>query len=154
MSKKSFFCWFSVFLLITVLVPIMSVKANNPTSMSFSYSSINEQLNVTITHNNGGTPGHFIGSVIIKVNAIPVKTEVYLSQPGVTFTYSYDNITANNGDTIEVTAICTFTGPFVRSFVVGSSAPEVPGYWGVMIIISISLLSLLAINYRRIKRIK
>ena len=60
MSKKSILYWFLVILLLGISAAIINVKANFPSSISLDYNSGTKQLDVTITHNNGGTPSHYI----------------------------------------------------------------------------------------------
>ncbi|MFW9823462.1 MAG: hypothetical protein ACFFE4_11030, partial [Candidatus Thorarchaeota archaeon] len=70
---------------------IISVKANPPSSISLVYNIGTEQLDVSITHFNSGSSTHIIDQVVIKVNGVTVKTQSYTSQPGNSFTYSYNN---------------------------------------------------------------
>ena len=93
----------------------------------------------------------------IRVNGSIVNTSLYVSQPSITFTYNYDNITANDGATIQVTVVCTISGPTNREIVVGGGTtsngdPAIPGYLGFMIFVAISILALLLLKYRRIRR--
>lgn len=160
MSKKSILYWFFVFFLIGFILSIPNVKANPP-GLSLDYDIGTDQLDVTITHNNGGNINHYISSMTIRVNGSIVKTQLYTSQPGNVFIYSYDNITANEGATIQVTAFCTFTGDQSTSIVVGSSGngtptngePTIPGYLGIYLVVVISILAFLAINYKKIRRL-
>ena len=157
MSKKSILYWFLMILLLGISAAIINVKANFPSSISLDYNSGTKQLDVTITHNNGGTPGHYIEEVTIRVNGSIVNTSLYVSQPSVTFTYNYYNITANDGATIQVTVVCTISGPTNREIVVGGGTtsngdPAIPGYLGFMIFVAISILALLLLKYRRIRR--
>lgn len=161
MSKKSILIWFSLFFLIGISTIIMSVKANAPDNIGLVYNSGTEQLDVTITHNNGGSPTHIIDLVAIKVNGSQVKTMSYGSQPSSTFTYNYANITANIGATIQVIVRCTDSGNFSNSIVVtagnGTSTtgePTIPGYSGLIIAVSISVIALLSLNYKKLRKLR
>ncbi len=158
MSKKSILTCFLVFFLFGISATIVSVSANAPSSIGLVYNSGTEQLDVTITHNNGGSPTHIIDLVAIKVNGTQVKATSYGSQPSITFTYNYGNITANVGATIQVIVRCTISGNFSNSVVVTSGngtsttgEPTIPGYSGLIITVVISFLALLIINYKRIR---
>ena len=159
MSKKSIIYWFLVFFLIGISATITRVKANPPDSIVLVYNTGTEQLDVTITHNNGGSPTHIIDLVAIKVNGTQVKTMSYGSQPSNTFTYNYANITANVGATIQAIVRCTISGNFSNSVVVGSGngtpppeEPTIPGYSGLIIVVVISVIALLSLNYKRIRK--
>ncbi len=161
MLKKRILYLFLVFFFIVISAIIISVKANPISSVVIVYNSGTKQLDVTITHNNGGSSTHIVDEVNIKVNGSSVKTEFYANQPSVTFTYNYDNLTADPGATIQVTAFCTISGAFSNSIVVpggtnpngnGNGEPSIPGYLGLLIIVATSSLALLFIHYKKIKR--
>lgn len=161
MSKISFKYWISVFFFISISATITSVKANPPDSIGLVYNAGTEQLDVTITHNNGGSPTHIINLVAIKVNGTQVKTMSYGSQPSNTFTYNYANITANLGATIQAIVRCTLSGNFSNSVVVGSGngtstpdEPTIPGNSGIIIVLFVSVIALLSLNYKRIRKVR
>jgi hypothetical protein len=159
-KKKNILDWFLVVFLIGISTTIISAKGNFPSSIGIVYNSGTKQVDVTITHNNGGTPGHYIEEVTIRVNGSIVNTSLYVSQPSVTFTYNYGNITANPGATIQATVVCTFSGPSSNSIVIpggtpsnGNGQPSIPGYLGFLIIVVISFLGILFIQYKRVRRV-
>ena len=161
MSIKSIKYWFLVFFFIGISATITNVKANPPDSIGLVYNAGTEQLDVTITHNNGGSPTHIINLVAIKVNGTQVKTMSYGSQPSNIFTYNYANITANVGATIQVIVRCTISGNFSNFVVVGNgngtSTPEeptIPGYSGLGIVVIISVIALISLNYKRIRKLR
>jgi hypothetical protein len=87
----------------------------------------NGNLDVTIYHFVADPTlpppdGHFIESVQIFVNDGLAYEETYTTQPAAvpSFTYSYSNITAYPGDTIEVIATCSVVGSYNESMVVPS----------------------------------
>ncbi|MFW9867401.1 MAG: hypothetical protein ACFFEN_15000 [Candidatus Thorarchaeota archaeon] len=152
MSRKSIVIGLSVFLLICISLTFSNAKANSPANMVLNYDSNTKMLNATITHNIGSIPNHYIESVTIRVNGSIVRIETYTSQPSpTTFTYQYDNITANNGATIQVLAVCSISGSITRSLVVGDGGnglpptdgePGIPGYLGVLLIMGFSVIIL------------
>lgn len=158
MSKRSMLLIFAIFPAILLMGVNVDVKAHSATSMSLDYNTMTEQLNVTITHSVPNQNTHYIISVEIKVNGSTVSTETYTSQPTVnTFKYQYSNITASNGDTILVIAECNQFGTISRSIIVGDDSPQgvepgIPGYLGLWIITASSIIALITINYKRIRR--
>jgi len=125
-----------------------------PSSLTLNYNSNTELVNVTITHIVDNVSTHYIGVVEIRVNGTTVKTEYYINQPSLdTFTYQY-NVTANNGGRIEVTARCSIGGFLTTCIVVGEGlCPEsIPGYLGFWLIMMISVISLLILIRRKMKK--
>ncbi len=159
MSKRSILLGLSIFMAIFLSFTAINVKANPPSNMSLSYNSSTDQLNATITHLTGGTPGHFIESVIIRVNGTIVHSETYGSQPSpTTFTYQYLNIIANIGTTIQVRANCSFTGDVITRTInlTGdngiSPGDSIPGYLGIWIGLGISIGILAPLLYKKIRK--
>jgi hypothetical protein len=155
MSKKSLLYGLGLFLIICISLGILNVKAHPPTGMTLSYNSSIQQLSVTITHSVGSDPSHYIQTVEIDVNGTPALTTPYNSQPDpVSFTYQY-TIPADTGATIQVTAICSISGSITRSIIVGSDStvtPEISGYYGLLIIIGLSLITILISIKKKIKK--
>ena len=162
MNKKSIFYLFVIVIITGISINSINAKANNPPSMSLSYNSSTKVLGVTITHNTDNDPNHYIQSVRINVNASTVKTETYTSQPNSgTFTYQYDNITANSGATIEARAECSIAESITRSIVVGEDPgeqdgePQIIGFIGIILImVFFSTILLLIFNKEPKKVIK
>lgn len=160
MPKKSILFGLSIFFVLFLTLTIIKVNANPISSMSLNYNSNTQQLDVSITHLTGGTPGHYIENVTIRVNGSIVHSEAYTSQPSPTsFTYQYNSIVANIGATIEVWANCSFTGDTItRQLVVsgdnGTTSPDgaIPGYFGMWLIViaCVSIISFLI--YKKIKK--
>jgi len=100
---------------------------------------------------------HYIGVVEIQVDGAIVETEYYINQPSLdTFTYQY-NVTANNGSRIEVTARCSIGGFLTTCIVVGEGlCPPgggiIPGYFGLWLIMVFSIISLLILIRRKMKK--
>jgi len=160
MSKRSILLGFSIFLMISICATILTVKAHTPSGMSLSYNSNTEVLSVTITHSVADNNTHYIESVVVKVNGSTVISDAYTSQPTKgTFTYLYNNVTANEGATILVTATCNIAGSVTRTLTVsdgtsptnGEDGLEIPGYFGIWIIIGFSLIAVLTQVRKKIK---
>jgi hypothetical protein len=166
MTKKKIIFSFVSFFIVFISLTTLSVKANNPSGMSLNYNSSTKLLDVTITHNTGTDPTHYIQSVTVRVNGSIVKSETYTSQPNSgTFTYHYDNITANIGATIQATAICSIAGTITRSITLTDNSgdpngdpvgpngdPVIPGYLGILIITAACLAIVLPKIYKRTKK--
>ena len=156
MSKKSFLLGLSFFFIICLSITIIKVNANPPSDMSLSYDSGTDQLDVSITHLNGGSPGHYIENVTVRVNGSLVHSEAYTSQPSSTsFTYQYNSIVANIGATIHVWANCSLTGDIItRTLIVGGnngSSINIPGYLGMWIILCAFMSILVPLIYKKIR---
>ncbi len=161
MAKKSMLLVFVILSTILLIGGNNYGKAHVASNMSLIYNSTTKEVNVTITHGVADKNAHFIISVEIQVNGSTISTDPYTSQPTTgTFVYQYTNITASNGDTIKVIAICNIAGTISRSIIVGDPAdpqsvePGIPGYLGLWIIFASSTIALLTINYRRIRHMK
>lgn len=155
MSKKSLIYGLGLFLIVCTSLNVLNATAHSPSSMSLSYNSSTQELSATITHSVGSDPSHYIQTVQINVNGTPTLTSPYGSQPDpVSFTYQY-TIAADTGATIQVTAICSISGSITRSIIVGSDStgtPQISGYFGLLVIIGLSMITLLILIKKRIKK--
>ncbi|MFW9780815.1 MAG: hypothetical protein ACFFFB_00855 [Candidatus Heimdallarchaeota archaeon] len=144
MSKKSIYLSLCLFSLICIIYAGSIVRAHTPSNMSLTYSTNTNELSVTITHNVGSDPSHYIDTVIIMVNGSIVDTHVYTSQPNPSmFTYIY-NATANIGAIIFVRAECSISGFREQSLTVTAGTTTtneiIPGFIGFLIPTSISII--------------
>jgi hypothetical protein len=156
MNKKKILLCIIFFITISISLTSFNVRANSPAAISLEYNTTTGVLSVEITHNIGSDDPntHYIESVEIKVNDVIVNTTIYSSQPtSSTFTYQY-NITAEVGDTIQVTAVCNIVGSITRSITVGSPAGGIPGYLGIVLILIISISLLGFIVKKKLKLVK
>jgi hypothetical protein len=154
MRKKSIIYGTSLFFLMVFLLSTTSL-ANSPSSMTLEYDNDTEVLTVSITHTVSNPATHFIESVTIEVNSVIIDTFLYTSQPTSSlFTYVYNNISANFGDTIEVSAICNLVGSITRSIQVGSVEPAIPGFFGIIAILFISVILLIRFNNKKFRKYK
>jgi len=120
-----------------------------------SYNAGTNTLSVTILHGVSNNQTHYISSVQIKVNGSDDQTHYYTSQPGlISFTYEYSVITSNES-IIEVKAICIVGGVLTKTWgstdLPGNGA--IPGYIGLYLVILFSVITLLTIYRRRLKRL-
>jgi hypothetical protein len=154
MPKRNHFFFVLVFFLVFLTVAGVNVRAHPPDDMTLNFNAGTNTLSVTIIHGVADNTTHFIVSVEVKVNGSTDQTQFYGSQPNLTsFTYEYTVIT-NAGSLIEVTAVCSVGGSLTRTLG-GTSGPEngaIPGYLGLYLVIVFSVISLLVIFRRRLKR--
>ena len=86
-----------------------------------------------------------------------VLNELYTSQlTSSAFSYVY-NITANESARIQVTANCNVGGINTKCIIVGGDScdqggGDIPGYLGLMIILSLSTILLSTITYKNVRK--
>lgn len=155
MIKKRIVFLIAIVSLIYITFATLNVKAHNPASVNLSYNSNSEVLIVTIVHETSNPSSHYINSVYITVNGNMVVDELYTSQPQNTFVYMY-YFTANECDRIQVTANCNVGGDNTEYIIVGNGSCvqtiDIPGYYGIMLIIAISAIILSMITFKNIKK--
>lgn len=155
MLKKNILYGITISFIGILCLCTLNVKANNPTGLNLVYNSTTGVLSSTITH---GPPSadHYIEFVDIEINGSLILNTTYISQASNTITYDYV-ITANAGDIISVTAICSISGFITRTLTVGSGQGDpvvddtIPGYLYMMIFISASIFVTSLIIYKKIK---
>lgn len=163
MSKKSILSLIVILSTIWITFAALNVRANSPSSMSLNYNSTTDVLNATITHDIGSDSpnSHYIEFVRVKIDGSEALNIPYTNQPSsVTFTYSY-NITASDGATIEVYAKCKIVGSITRTLTVGDGNGSnggdddivIPGYIGIFLILSASIIVLLFSIRKIIKKV-
>ena len=147
----------SLMVLITSSNFAMKAKAHAPNGMTLGVSSNPQPLNVLIYHEVENPNTHYVNLVRIYVNGSEVLNTTYTSQPltgGGTYNYLL-NYTV--GDRIEVYASCIEGGSRTACFVVGggscpqTSEPEIPGYFGLWLIIGISITVSIVLTIRKIR---
>jgi len=107
-----------VFLMFYFVYPPLTY-ANPPQDVKLGYDSNSQTLTVTITHESSFTGFHYVKFVEIKKKGIGVITNTYRSQPApATFAYNH-KISADKGDTLEVTATCNLAGDKTATLDVG-----------------------------------
>jgi hypothetical protein len=112
-------CLFSALILMVFCLYPQASYAHTPENIQLEYNLFSQTLKVTITHNTSDPDAHFIKSVEIKKNGEILSTNEYDSQPERgTFTYVYD-VSAQEGDTLEVTANCSVYGYKTATLIIG-----------------------------------
>jgi hypothetical protein len=92
--------------------------ANPPGSVNLSYNLSAQTLTVTIVHKTSSPNSHYINKVAIKQNGKPAGIYTYQNQPDPSeFSYTY-KLPAKIGDTVEVTAFCSFFGSKTENLIV------------------------------------
>ena len=98
--------------------------AHAPLGMELDFDYLNQELNVTFTHDVGDLESHYIETVEIYKNDTLYQRENYTSQPTTSkFTYYYQ-VDAEEKDVLRVTAISTTTGSINRTTTVKKSAAD------------------------------
>lgn len=96
--------------LAALMVFPMTAHATPPKDIQLNYDAAAKTLKVTITHPSLLPTAHYIKIVEIKKNGVELSNNYYKYQPDKnTFTYTY-TIAAENGDTLQVMAICNLYG--------------------------------------------
>ena len=153
MLKKKTYYALSVFLIVFLTIAGINVRAHPPDDMSLEYNSGTNTFKVSITHGVSDNTSHYVISVVIRVNGSIDQTESYTSQPDlVFFTYEYTVITKNES-IIQVTASCSEGGSITRTLggVDEPTDEAIPGYMGLYIVLSVSVISLLMIIRKKLK---
>ena len=84
--------------------------ADAPQDVKLEYNSNAQTLTVTITHKSSFPGFHHVKTVEIKKNSAVISTTHYDTQPGKSpFTYTYE-VSATEGDKLEVTVTCSLSG--------------------------------------------
>jgi hypothetical protein len=102
--------WSSVFIVSIFLCYPQVSLANPPQEITLEYDANSQTLAVSITHKSISPGFHYIKTVVIRKNGMAVSTNTYENQPAPeTFTYKY-KVPAAEGETLEVTAVCSLYG--------------------------------------------
>ena len=145
-----------ILLLIFFTLSTINVSAHSPSNMNLSYNTNTKELDVSINHQVANPDTHYVNNIIIKINDITIQTEEYSSQPGSSFTYTYENFTATKDDKIEVTANCNQGGSITKTLTVTSEETSksedddsTPGFELILIIFSIICIILILKKYEK-----
>lgn len=156
MTKKRIFYLLLLFLFITAITRVQSVKADPAQSLDLDYNINTQTLNVTIGHAVSNNNTHYIDSVVVKFNGSTVLTQPYTSQPTLSF-FSYQYVIAASNDTkIEVIITCNQGGDLSNCIVVGGGTCEqgnggdIPGYIGLIVISGVSVVIFLTIIHKKV----
>jgi hypothetical protein len=133
--------------------------AHPPSAVELSFDKAAGQLSVTITHDSENVNTHYIYRVDIKKNGAAYNTSMYTSQPDAhRFTYKY-NVSAGDGDILEVTASCVQYGSLTAKYdvstgkttMIGFSAYSLWPYHAAMMVTGV-ILSALAVSALYMKK--
>ena len=95
--------------------------ATSPQDVKLAYDAGTQMLTVTITHPSSFPNRHYIKYVAITKNGAKVMKNTYKSQPDTdTFAYTY-KVPAADGETLEVTATCSWYGYKTVNMTVGNN---------------------------------
>jgi hypothetical protein len=93
--------------------------ATTPQDVKLEYDAGTQMLTVTITHPSSFPSRHYIKTVSITKNGAGVMKNTYESQPDTdTFSYTY-KVPAAEGESLEVTATCSWYGYKTVNMTVG-----------------------------------
>jgi len=118
-TKRLIFLISTSVLFLLVLTSV-NVYAHSPSDMNLTYNTTTKKLEVFINHQVSDPNSHYVFNIVVKINGVTNLSEDYTSQPNNSFTYTYENIEANEGDIIEVTALCNQGGSISRQLTVTS----------------------------------
>lgn len=101
-----------------------SVTAHSPSSMDLDYNIVEQQLEVSISHIVSDPNMHYVENVLVMVNTVQLVNNDYTSQPSSSsFTYMY-NVSAEEGDEIEVIASCNVGGDILEIITISSESDD------------------------------
>ena len=154
MLKKKTYYALSVFLIVFLTIAGINVRAHPPDDMSLEYNSGTNTLKVSITHGVSDNASHFVISVVIRVNGSIDQSQAYTSQPDLLFfIYEYTVITKNES-TIQVTATCSQGGSITKTLGATTEPTDgaIPGYMGLYLVLVVSVISMLMIIRKKLKK--
>ncbi len=103
-----------VLLLLLVLCLHPAVSAHPPSDMQILANPYTDIVQVLLVHDVADTARHYVNTVSIVRNNVPVETIPYTSQPSAgSFTYPY-SLPLQEGDIITITARCNIGGSITR----------------------------------------
>jgi hypothetical protein len=120
-NTKRLFFLIATFVLFSLVLSSINVYAHSPSDMNLTFNNTTKELEVKINHQVSDPNSHYVYSIVVKINGVTNLSEDYTSQPGNSFTYTYENIETNEDDIIEVTALCNQGGSISRQLTVTSS---------------------------------
>lgn len=97
----------AVMLILLLATPVV---AHSPSQVLLAYDSLNQTLNVTLTHTSSNTDSHYIREVVVQKNGDEILKREYSNQTTTT-TFSYDYpVNATSGDLLRAAAYCSISG--------------------------------------------
>ncbi|MFW9919954.1 MAG: hypothetical protein ACFFED_10160 [Candidatus Thorarchaeota archaeon] len=107
MTKR--FLTLGLLVFLSLLALPLPISAHTPGPMILDYNADTDTLTVTVTH-VVSTTEHYIASLQVWKNDVPVETKTYTSQEsnsGMDDTFTIDAV---NGDVLKATATCSISG--------------------------------------------
>lgn len=151
--RRKLYRYIAIFFITFLSVASVNGKAHQPVEMLLNFNPGTSTLTVSITHTVSDNTTHYVNSVVISVNGSVDQSHVYTSQPDlVNFVYEYTVVT-NNGSTIRVTASCNQGGSLTKTL--GGSTEHgdvIPGYTGIFLVLFVSVISLLTLIRKKLKK--
>jgi hypothetical protein len=111
--------------LAVVLSFLPSVVGHPPSNLKLAYDLDTGMLTATFTHTVADPSSHYLYQIIVTKNGDTIISREYTSQPGSTFTYTYE-VEAAEGDVLGVSANCNRGGSIAGELTVVSDGGE-PG---------------------------
>ncbi|MHA2280498.1 MAG: hypothetical protein ACXAC5_06575 [Promethearchaeota archaeon] len=160
MRKKSvyYMILISMIGLITTSNFAFKTNAHAPDSMTLDFNLNTQTLNISIVHTVSNPTLHYVNLFTISVNGSVVLSPQPTSQPDTTGGLYQYPISANDGATIQVSARCIEGGSIAACIIVGvgpcgqGGGPGIPGYFGLWVIIGLSIIVSLAVTYKKMRR--
>jgi uncharacterized membrane protein YozB (DUF420 family) len=101
----------------------LTASAHAPEEMTLYFNDGLDLLTVKIRHDVKDRTTHYIESIQIHRNGIPIAEETYEEQPRGTFMVRF-SVDAGEGDVIKVLATCNLMGDIEREMEIGSGITE------------------------------
>jgi hypothetical protein len=144
-KPKKFLIIFIIFLSFVFLS--LNVSAHSPSSMTLSYDSSANELQVDISHQVSNPNTHYVENIVVKINGETNISRDYTSQSGSSFSYTYEGMVLSEGDLIQVTATCNQGGSISKELTISSEGvsetgddSSTPGFELLVFIISIAAI--------------
>lgn len=106
-QRSGFKALAAVMLILLLATPVV---AHSPSQVLLAYDSLNQTLNVTLTHTSSNTDSHYIREVVVQKNGDEILKREYSNQTTTT-TFSYDYpVNSTSGDLLRAAAYCSISG--------------------------------------------
>jgi hypothetical protein len=136
MASKRSITLLGILTLTLGLLPLVELKAHNPSNMAFGYNFDDEIFQVRIFHPSENLTTHYIFEINVTLNGNFAVSGDYTSQPSESYIYSF-GLAVNFGDLISVTARCTQGGIITVSSTLPQEPLSLPGFIGLFLILLI-----------------
>ncbi len=131
--KKSLVLFGVLTLFIMFSLSAMPVFSHPPTNMTLVYDTNTQTLSVTVVHTVADPNTHYIEYVVVNKNGAYEIDRNYTSQLSASAFVDVFTVDADNGDVLQVTAICSVSGQLTDQITVSSGLqtqppPAIPGF--------------------------